>query len=72
MLNFDICCVHVESVKSIHQYFRFFEKELSNVNIAILELGPVSNESPGNFTFYRGIHEFLNLSTGCSEAEVYF
>ena len=22
---------------------------------SILELGPVSNESPGNFTYYRGI-----------------
>ena len=32
------------------------------VKITILDLGPVSNESPGNFTFYRGIHEFLNPS----------
>ena len=30
------------------------------VNIVILELGPVSNERPGNFTFQRGIHDFLN------------
>ena len=28
----------------------------------ILVLGLVSNESPGNFTFYRGIHKFLNPS----------
>ena len=28
------------------------------VNIAILELGPASNENPGNSTFYWGIHEF--------------
>ena len=34
--------------------FSFFRKKV--VNIAI------SNESPGNFTFYRGIHEFLNPS----------
>ena len=33
--------------------FSFFRKKV--VNIAI------SNESPGNFTFYRGIHE-LKLS----------
>ena len=26
----------------------------------ILELGPVSHESPGNFTFYRVIDKFLN------------
>ena len=31
--------------------FSFFRKKV--VNIAI------SNESPGNFTFYRGIHEFF-------------
>ena len=34
----------------------------SSGKIAILEVGPVSNESPDNFTFYRGIHEFLNPS----------
>ena len=33
--------------------FTFFQKRV--VNIAILELGPVPNESPGNFTYYRGI-----------------
>ena len=36
----------VQSVKSRHQYLRFFKKV---VNIAILELRSVSNESPGNF-----------------------
>ena len=29
------------------------------VNIASLELGLVSNESSGNFTFNRGTHEFF-------------
>ena len=48
----------VQSVKSIHQYFRFFQKRV--VNTAISELRHVSNESSGSFTFYRGIHEFLN------------
>ena len=38
--------------------FSFFRKRV--VNIAILEVGPVSNESPGNFIFYGGIQEFLN------------
>ena len=33
------------------------------VKIAILGMGPVSNESLGNFTFYRGILEFLKTST---------
>ena len=37
----------VQSVKSIDQYFRLFE---------------YSNNRPGNFTFYRGIHEFSNPS----------
>ena len=50
-----LCTYYVQSEKSIHQYFRFFRKRV--VNIAILEN---SNESPGNFTFYRGIHEFFN------------
>ena len=36
--------------------FSFFRKRV--VNIAILELEQVSNVSPGNFTFYREIHEF--------------
>ena len=40
--------------------FSFFRKRV--VNIMISDLRPVSNESPGNFTFYRGIHEFLNPS----------
>ena len=40
--------------------FSFFRKTV--VNIAILELGPISNERSGNSTFYRGIHEFLNPS----------
>ena len=50
----------VQSVKSRHQYFRFFGKKV--VNIAILELGPVSNESLGNSTYYRGNLNFLNPS----------
>ena len=37
--------------------FSFFRKRV--VNIMILDLRPVSNESPVNFTFYRGIHKFL-------------
>ena len=28
--------------------------------MTFLELRPLSNERSGNFTFYRGIHEFLN------------
>ena len=32
------------------------------VNIVILELGPVSNERPGNFTVYGGIRKFLKSS----------
>ena len=47
----------VQLVKSIHQYFRFFGKKV--INITISALRPFSNESPGNFTFYSGIHEFL-------------
>ena len=31
------------------------------VNIASLELGLVSNESSGNFTFYRSLEEFLDF-----------
>ena len=40
--------------------FSFLRKR--NVYIAIIELpelGPVLNERFGNFTFYRGIHNFL-------------
>ena len=44
----------------IHQYFIVFRKRV--VNITILELRPVSNQRSGNFTFYRGIHDFLNSS----------
>ena len=44
---------NVQLVKSRRQYFRFFGKKIAN--IAIVELGPVPNESPGNFTYYRGI-----------------
>ena len=40
--------------------FSFFLEKV--VNIAILELGLVSNERPGHFTFYKDIHEFLNPS----------
>ena len=43
----------VQSVKSRHQHFRFFSKKV--VNNAILELGLVPNESPGNFTYYKGV-----------------
>ena len=42
------------------QIFSFFRKIF--VNIASLELRPVSNERSGNFTFYMGIHEFSNPS----------
>ena len=38
----------------------FFRKRV--VKIVISEQRLVSNESSGNFTFYRGIHEFLNPS----------
>ena len=41
--------------------FPFFQKRV--VNIMISDLRPVSNKSPGNSTFYRGIHKFLNPST---------
>ena len=37
--------------------FPFFRKRV--VYIVFLELRPLSNERSGNFTFYRGIHEFL-------------
>ena len=48
------CPVWVQSVKSRHQcLFTFFQKRV--VNITILEMGPVPNESSGNFTYYRGI-----------------
>ena len=40
--------------------FSFFRKRV--VNIAFFELRPLSNERSGNFTFYRGIHKFLNPS----------
>ena len=40
--------------------FSIFQKRV--VCFVILELGPVSNERSGNFTFYRGFHEFLNPS----------
>ena len=40
--------------------FSFFQKRV--VNIVIWELGPVSNERPGNFTVYGGIRKFLNSS----------
>ena len=45
--------VHVQSVKMKyrHQYFCFFGKELSILNFAISDLGPVTNESSGHFTF---------------------
>ena len=51
---------YAQSVKSRYQYFRFFGKKV--VNIAITELRPVSNESLGNSTYYRGIVKFLKSS----------
>ena len=45
-------------VKIYTPIFSFYQKRI--VNIMISDLRPVSNESPGNYTFYRGIHEFLN------------
>ena len=38
--------------------FSFFRKRV--LIIKIWEMRPVLNERSGNFTFYRGIHEFLN------------
>ena len=38
----------------------FFQKRVGYIMIA--DLRPVSNESPGNSIFYKGIHEFLNPS----------
>ena len=52
--------VQVQSVESRHQYLNFFQKRV--VNIAIFELGPVSNKSPGNSSYYRGILNFSNPS----------
>ena len=40
--------------------FAIFWKRV--VNIAILELGPVSYEKPGIFAFPIGFYEFLNPS----------
>ena len=40
--------------------FWFFRKKF--VNIVSSELRPVSNERSGDFTLYRGIHNFLNPS----------
>ena len=45
--------LYVRTVGKVNsQIFLFFLKNV--VNIAILELEPVPNESPGNFTYYRG------------------
>ena len=49
-----VSAMHVQSVKSIHQYFHFFRKELP------ISLGSVSNERSGNSTFYKGIQEILS------------
>ena len=51
---------HYKSVKSIFQCFRFFGKELSISRYQTSVLRLVSNENPGNFAFFRGIHEFLH------------
>ena len=52
--------MYVQSVKSRRQYFGFFWKKV--VYIAIKELGPLSNESLGSSTYYRGNLKFLNPS----------
>ena len=54
-LGFLELFIFVQSVESIHQYFRFFGKEFS---LSISDLRPVSNESPGNFTFYGVFKNF--------------
>ena len=46
--------------KICSQIFTFLRKKV--VNITFSDLRPVSNETTGNFTHYRGIFEFLNLS----------
>ena len=51
--------MYVQSVKSIYLYFRFLEKSCQYCDFRA-ETG--SNERYGNFTFYRGIHEFFNYS----------
>ena len=50
------CLNQIRDIKYRHKYFRFFGKELS---ISRFE----SWERPCYFTFYRGIHEFLNSYT---------
>ena len=52
-----ICMYYVSTVGKIYTpIFLFFRKRF--VNIPISDLRLISNESPGNFTFYRVIHEF--------------
>ena len=53
----------VQSVKSRHQYFWFF---------AIIELGPVSNESFGNFTYNKGNLKFFNPPIFWRKKTVFF
>ena len=51
----------LRKISKFHIFERFgivFRKRV--INIAFLELRPLSNERSDNFTFYRGIHEFLN------------
>ena len=44
---------------SILRYQSWDWSQMNVVNIAIWELETVSNESSGNFTFYRGIYGFF-------------
>ena len=46
--------------KILTALFSFFPKRV--VKITILDLRPVSNERPGNFTVYGGIRKFLKSS----------
>ena len=47
--------MYVQSVRSRHQYLlTFFLKRV--VNIVVLKLKPVSNQSQGNCTYYRHQH----------------
>ena len=58
-MNICICEYQNRTVGKIYTpIFSSFWKRV--VNITNLELGHVSNESPGNYTYYRGIHEFFN------------
>ena len=45
-------------VKCIHQYILVYSENSCQYHEFRPESSPVSNESPGNFTFYRGIPNF--------------